>query len=100
MFELIERIDRYMNKIEEYVEKSFIDIPDSDQKEQLKQDILQNLREKVYDLMQQGKSQEDAENKAIVDFGDMDDIKKELGFDYKAGFMPHLRDKKTVLNVL
>lgn len=68
-----------MNKIEEYVERSFMDIPASERKEQLKQEILQNLNEKVFDLIEQGKSQEDAENKTIIEFGDIEDIKNELG---------------------
>lgn len=67
-----------MNRIEEYVARSFKDIPDSDDKEQLRQEILQNLNEKVFDLVEQGKSQEDAENKAILEFGDIEDIKQEL----------------------
>lgn len=68
-----------MSRIEEYVKRNFKDIPDSGRKEQLRQEILQNLNEKVYDLTQQGKTQEDAENKAIADFGDFDDIKQVLG---------------------
>ncbi|HOO25613.1 MAG TPA: permease prefix domain 1-containing protein [Clostridiales bacterium] len=64
-----------MGRIEEYVKKSFSDIADSPEKEDLMQEIIQNLNEKVADLMELGKSQEDAENKAIVDFGDIDDIK-------------------------
>lgn len=68
-----------VNRIEEYVERCFKDIPDSERKEQLKQEILQNLNEKVFDLIEQGKSQEDAENKAIIEFGEIDDIKNELG---------------------
>jgi hypothetical protein len=72
-----------MKRIEEYVERNFEDIPDSECKEQLKQEILQNLNEKVFDLMQQGKTEEDAENKTIVEFGDIEDIKQEL----KNGFI-------------
>lgn len=45
----------------------------------LKQEVLENLEEKVLDLMEQGKEEEDAINKAIVDFGDIEDLKKELG---------------------
>ena len=67
-----------MNKIEEYVENCFKDLPASDRKEQLKQEIAENLNEKVFDLMQQGKSEEDAVNKTILEFGDIDDIKQEL----------------------
>jgi hypothetical protein len=79
-----------MKRIEEYVERSFKDIPDSERKEELKQEILQNLREKVYDLVQQGKTEEDAENKTIVDFGDIDDIRQEL----KIGIKPDEPGKK------
>lgn len=57
----------------------FKDIPDSEQKEFVMQEVLQNLEEKVYDLMEHGKSEEDAINKAIVEFGDIEDLKKELG---------------------
>ncbi len=67
-----------MNRIDEYVARCFKDIPNSDRKEQLQQEIVQNLNEKVYDLVEQGKTQEDAENKAMADFGDFDDIKQEL----------------------
>lgn len=57
----------------------FKDVPESKQKEVVMQEVLQNLEEKVWDLISQGKAEEDAINKAIVDFGDIDDLKKELG---------------------
>lgn len=68
-----------MKKINEHVEELFKDVPYSDEAEAIKQEIIQNLEEKVWDLMEQGKSEEDAINKAIVDFGDIGDIKQELG---------------------
>ncbi len=64
-----------MGRIEEYVKKSFSTIADSPEKEDLMQEIIQNLKEKVADLVELGKSPEDAENKAIVDFGEIDDLK-------------------------
>jgi cytochrome c-type biogenesis protein CcmH/NrfF len=54
------------------------DIPAGERKAQLKQDFVQDLEEMVSDLMENGKSEEDAVNKAIVDFGDIDDLKAEL----------------------
>jgi len=45
----------------------------------IKQEIIQNLEEKVFYLMDQGKEEEDAINKAIVEFGDIGDLKQELG---------------------
>lgn len=67
-----------MNTIKNYVETLFRDIESSKEKDEILEEITLNLQEKVYDLMESGKSEEDAINKAIVDFGDIADIKKEL----------------------
>lgn len=68
-----------MRQIKDHVKELFRDIPASDNKELMMQDIIQNLEEKVGDLIFSGKEEEDAINKAIVEFGDIEDIKKELG---------------------
>lgn len=67
-----------MRTIHEHVDSMFRDIPDSERKENLKREIIGNLEEKVSDLMAQGKAEEDAINRAIVDFGDISDIRDEL----------------------
>ncbi len=67
-----------MKKLDVYVDELFKNIPQSQQKENIIKDIKQNLGEKVLDLMEQGKSEEDAINKAIVEFGDIEDIRVEL----------------------
>ncbi len=67
-----------MKTIKGYVEELFKEIPDGERKESIKDEIIPNLEEKVQDLVELGKCEEDAINKAIVDFGDIDDIKKEL----------------------
>lgn len=68
-----------MKMLNSHVHNLFQDIPDSEQKEAIMQEVLQNLEEKVWDLMKQGKEEEDAVNKAIVEFGDIEDLKQELG---------------------
>lgn len=68
-----------LRKIQHHVEDLFDDVPYSERTEALKLEIIQNLEEKVYDLMAEGKEEEDAINKAIVDFGDIKDLKRELG---------------------
>lgn len=68
-----------MKKLKNHVDDLFKDVPESEQKKAVKQEVLENLEEKVLDLMEQGKEEEDAINKAIVDFGDIEDLKKELG---------------------
>lgn len=67
-----------MSTIEKHLERLFREIEDSREKKDILEEITLNLQEKVSDLMNDGKSEEDAINKAIVDFGDIDDIKKEL----------------------
>ena len=67
-----------MKRLRNHVNKLFKDIPESPRKNIIKQEVLKNLEEKVFDLMGQGKAEEDAKNKAIVEFGDIDDLTKEL----------------------
>lgn len=68
-----------MKKLKSHVDELFKDVQDSEQKKAIKQEVLENLEEKVWDLIAQGKEEEDAINKAIVEFGDIEDLKKELG---------------------
>lgn len=68
-----------MKKLKNHVDELFKDVPESEEKTAIMQEVVENLEEKVWDLMAQGKEEEDAINKAIVDFGDIEEIKKELG---------------------
>lgn len=68
-----------MKRLTQHVHDLFKDVPESEKKRIVMQEVLQNLEEKVWDLMEQGKEEEDAINKAIVDFGDIEELKKELG---------------------
>jgi hypothetical protein len=68
-----------MSKIEEHINKLFRDVPDSRQKTDMMQEISDNLYEKVDDLVSQGKTEDEAVQMAIEDFGDdIVDIQKEL----------------------
>lgn len=73
-----------VKKLKNHVHELFKDIPENEQKEAIMQEVLQNLKEKVWDLMEQGKTEEDAINKTIVEFGDIEDLKKELGIKQPA----------------
>ena len=67
-----------MNRIEAHVSNAFKSIPDGERKTQLTREIIQDMQEMVSDFMAEGKSEEDAVNKAIVEFGEIDDLKAEL----------------------
>jgi uncharacterized protein YoaH (UPF0181 family) len=64
--------------LKQHVDKLFRDIPESHEKETIKQEIMENLEEKVQDLMADGIKKEEAIHKVIVEFGDVEEIKQEL----------------------
>ncbi|MCH5583973.1 permease prefix domain 1-containing protein [Shimazuella sp. AN120528] len=67
-----------MKTLKQHVERLFKDVPESDEKKTIIHEIVENLEEKVQDLMADGKAEEDAINKVIVEFGDVQEIKQEL----------------------
>jgi len=67
-----------MSKIETHINRLFRDIPDSKQKEAIMLEIGQDLSDKVADLVSQGQTEDEAIQKTIEDFGDIDDIEEEL----------------------
>lgn len=64
--------------VEQYVENQFKSIPESDEKQSVMDDLILTMNERVQDLVTDGKTEEDAVNKAIVDFGDLEEIKSGL----------------------
>ena len=67
-----------MNEIETHINKLFGSVSDSKRKQELIQEITQNLNDKVSDLETKGQTRDQAIKKAIEDFGDIADLKKEL----------------------
>src|SRR5690606_11810568 len=64
--------------IKRYVDQWFKDIPKSEEKEMIKQEIIDNLEEKVQDLIKQGEDKESAVQQAISEFGNIEELKTEL----------------------
>lgn len=67
-----------MITIKKHIDQLFNDIPVTEESLLMKEEILQSLEDKVDVLMAQGKSEEDAINKAIVELGDLTDLREEL----------------------
>ena len=67
-----------MNEIASYVEKAFENVPASERKAELTQEIIQSLEDAAAMWMEKGKARDDAVNKAIVEFGDLGEILLEL----------------------
>ncbi|MFT8316838.1 MAG: permease prefix domain 1-containing protein [Sporolactobacillus sp.] len=67
-----------MKQIRLYIDRAFDGVPASEQADQLKEEIIRDLEEKAADLIQGGKTEEDAVNKVLVQFGDIEELKQEL----------------------
>ena len=65
-------------KIRAHVEEMFRDVPESDEKQSLLNEMIADAEEKAADLMAAGKQEEDAVNKALVELGDLSEIKLSL----------------------
>lgn len=67
-----------MEKIRDYVEKAFSGIPETERKAAVMQDITETIGDSARRWMDEGRTEEDAANKAIVEFGDLSEIKRDL----------------------
>jgi len=56
----------------------FQGVPDSEEKQSLLDEMIADAEEKAADLMADGKTEEDAVNKALVELGDLSEIKLSL----------------------
>jgi len=65
-------------KIRAYVEEMFHNVPESDEKRSILEEMILDAEEKAADLMAAGKAEEDAVNKALVELGDLSEIKLTL----------------------
>ncbi len=63
-----------MREIQNYVGKAFEGVPDSDRKFEMIDEISARLSDSAAKHIANGKEREDAINKAIVDFGNMDEL--------------------------
>ena len=67
-----------MNVIENYVETMFMNLPDTEELNGVKIDILSNMQEKYLELSEQGVSQNEAIGLVISEFGNIDELLGEL----------------------
>ncbi|MFH1512912.1 MAG: permease prefix domain 1-containing protein [Bacillota bacterium] len=65
-------------EIRQHVEEMFRGVPETDEKRSLLNEMILDAEEKAAELMAAGKSEEDAANKALVELGDLSEIKLSL----------------------
>lgn len=66
------------DKLRRYVEGLFKDVPPTKEIVELKEEMIQNLKEKYEDLKQEGKSEEAALNIAVAGIGDINELIEDM----------------------
>jgi len=67
-----------VRSVRDHVKEMFRGVPKSEELTSIMNEIILNLEDKVEELVFEGKEKEDAINKAIIEFGSVEDIKNEL----------------------
>ena len=67
-----------IDKLREYIDQLFAEAPPTKKAVEVKEEILQNLREKYNDLIADGKGEEAAFNIAVASIGDISELITEL----------------------
>lgn len=73
-----------MDQIKSYVDAMFAELPNTGAVAEMKQNILENMQERYNELLSEGKSKNEALGTVISQFGNIDEVKKELGIDETA----------------
>jgi VIT1/CCC1 family predicted Fe2+/Mn2+ transporter len=70
-----------MDQIKSYVDAMFAGLPNTGAVAEMKQNILENMQERYQKLLSEGKSENEALGAVISQFGNINEVKKELGID-------------------
>ena len=92
------------NKIKNYVDVLFTDIPSTRKAKELKEEILCNLSERFEDYISQGNSENQAYTLAVSSIGDVDEMLSQVmpdaDFVKEAGIYRHRNAKNTAIAVM
>ena len=70
-----------MNTINNYVETMFMNLPDTEELQLMKDDIFGNMEEKYQELLVSGSSENEAIGLVISEFGNIDELLNEFEFN-------------------
>lgn len=80
-----------METIKNYIENLFSALPVNAETKKAKEEFLTNMEDKYTELKNQGKSENEAIGIVIAEFGNIDELKRELGLDSVLVADPNLR---------
>ena len=71
-----------MSKLSAYIDNMFIGLPETDEVLEAKRIIQENMTEKYEDLLAQGKNEAEAFGTVAGEFGSMEELCDEMGWDF------------------
>lgn len=74
-----------MSKLSAYIDNMFIGLPENNEVLEAKAIIQENMTEKYEDLISQGKSEAEAFGTVAGEFGSMEELCKEMGWNFTRG---------------
>lgn len=74
-----------MSKLSAYIDNMFIGLPENDEVLEAKRIIQENMTEKYEDLLAQGKNEAEAFGTVAGEFGSMEELCQEMGWDFTRG---------------
>lgn len=85
-----------METIKNYLETMFQGLPQTNEIEHLKEELLVNMEDKYQELKNEGKSENEAIGKVISEFGNIDELLKEMGI-WETDNNPHFDNRPFLL---
>ncbi|WP_257150469.1 permease prefix domain 1-containing protein [Bacillus toyonensis] len=65
-------------RIQEYLDKQFMDVKGTQQLFDMKEELFINLKERISDMIKEGYTEEDAFKKGVISIGDLSDLVEEM----------------------
>ncbi|PFK12715.1 permease prefix domain 1-containing protein [Bacillus cereus] len=72
------RTKKLDERIQEYIDKQFIDVKGTQQLFDMKEELFINLKERISDMIKKGYTEEDAFKKGVISIGDLSDLVEEM----------------------
>ncbi|MEG0775792.1 permease prefix domain 1-containing protein [Clostridium sp.] len=88
-----------METIQNYLNNMFVNLPKTSEIQKMKSDLLSNMEDKYNELKSNGRSENEAIGIVISEFGNIDELIRELGIEYnnnQGEILPSLTEREVV----
>ncbi|KFM95726.1 permease prefix domain 1-containing protein [Bacillus clarus] len=95
---MLVRTKKLDERIQDYIDKQFIDVKGTQQLFDMKEELFINLKERISDMIKEGYTEEDAFKKGVISIGDLSDLVEEMQL-YGQDEMKQSIDSKEAMHI-